>query len=96
LSIAEDSVPDFLTKFGLITHLIDDINAFRAQVKASRSRQLDRSSKAQHSDEDLVTNRCYSPLLNVLWTDSFKKLKIVFWENITLKKVHIIQAPTDP
>ena len=53
MSIAEDSVPDFLTKFGLITHLIDDVNNFRAQVKSSRSRQLDRAAKAQ-SDEDLV------------------------------------------
>jgi hypothetical protein len=55
LSLAEDSVPDFLTKFGLITHLIDDVNSFRAQVKTSRSRQLDRAAKAQQSDEDLVS-----------------------------------------
>ena len=44
-------MPDFLTKFGLITHLIDDVNNFRAQVKSSRSRQLDRPAQ---SDEDLV------------------------------------------
>ena len=56
LSLAEDSVPDFLTKFGLITHLIDDVNAFRAQVKSSRSRQLEESAKAQQSDEDLVSD----------------------------------------
>ena len=47
-----------MTKFGLITHLIDDVNAFRAEVKTSRSRQLERAAKAQQSDEDLVRETC--------------------------------------
>ena len=36
--MTEDGVTDFLTKFGLITHLIEDITQFRMRIKTNRGR----------------------------------------------------------
>ena len=43
MAAKDELFPDFLTKLGLITKMIDDVTQFRIRLKRSRSRMNDKS-----------------------------------------------------
>ena len=80
MAARKELFPNFLTKLGLITRMIDDVNDFRIRLKRSRSRMNEEGNEKDLSwDSKTISRRTGSPAddvgLSVEATEAIWKLK---------------------
>lgn len=70
MSYAEDSMPDFLLKFGTVTKLIEDVSEFEMKLKAAeesfapwRKRRLWKANRGRCSDQQSRLQQCAQSVL---------------------------------
>ena len=83
MAVRKEMFPDFLTKLGIITRMIDDVSDFRIRLKRSRSRMNSEANEAEAAGGDkTISRRTGSPSsstddvgLSVEATEAIWKLK---------------------
>ena len=81
MAARKEMFPNFLTKLGLITRMIDDVNDFRIRLKRSRSRMNEEGEKDLSWDSKTISRRTGSASptddvgLSVEATEAIWKLK---------------------
>ena len=80
MAVRKEMFPDFLTKLGIITRMIDDVSDFRIRLKRSRSRMNSANEGFAGAGDKTISRRTGSPStddvgLSVEATEAIWKLK---------------------